>query len=140
MDRRDFVKAGTSVLLASVAGAALAADEMSGHEHHHHEAMPATGDAVGATKFAALVDAAAGCVKAGEVCLEHCLALLRTGDTSMARCSITVSAMLPLQSARRPVATARRPARSMLHITRPAGGAWNRASGAPRNARRSPPE
>ena len=96
MERREFMKAGTSVLLAGVAGAAVAADEMSGHEHHHHEAMAASGDAMGATKYAALVDAAAGCVKAGEVCLEHCLALLRTGDTSMARCSSTVSAMLPL--------------------------------------------
>jgi len=96
MDRREFVKVGTSVLMAGAASAALAADEMSGHEHHHHEAMGASDDAGGATKYAALVDAAAGCLKAGEVCLEHCLALLRTGDTSMARCSRTVSAMIPL--------------------------------------------
>ena len=95
MDRRQFVKAGTSAMLASVAATALAADEMSGHEHHH-DAKGAYGGEGGAKKYSALVEAAASCVKTGEICLEHCLALLRTGDTSMARCSTTVSAMLPL--------------------------------------------
>jgi Cys-rich four helix bundle protein (predicted Tat secretion target) len=96
MDRRQFVKAGSSMMLASVAATALAADDMSGHEHHQQGAKGAYGGEGGAKKYSTLVEATAACVKAGEVCLEHCLSLLRTGDTSMARCSTTVSAMLPL--------------------------------------------
>jgi Cys-rich four helix bundle protein (predicted Tat secretion target) len=95
MDRRQFVRAGTSVMLASVAARALAEDETTGHEHHHEAKESYWGEG-GARKYAALVEAAASCARTGEICLEHCLALLRTGNTSMARCSTTVSAMLPL--------------------------------------------
>lgn len=48
---------------------------------------------------AALIEAAADCQRAGGACLEHCLARLRAGDKSMARCSETVLAMLPVTTA-----------------------------------------
>lgn len=43
----------------------------------------------------ALYDAARECLRAGELCLDHCVRLLSTGDKSMAECAGTVRAMLP---------------------------------------------
>jgi Cys-rich four helix bundle protein (predicted Tat secretion target) len=45
---------------------------------------------------AALFDATLGCLRSGEVCLNHCVRLLSTGDKSMAECAGTVRAMLPM--------------------------------------------
>jgi Cys-rich four helix bundle protein (predicted Tat secretion target) len=47
-------------------------------------------------KSTALVEAANGCVEAGEVCLEHCLASFRAGDTSLGDCATAVADMLPV--------------------------------------------
>jgi Cys-rich four helix bundle protein (predicted Tat secretion target) len=52
-----------------------------------------------------LADAAADCVQAGDVCMEHCLEALRAGDKSMAKCSETVAAMLPMCRALAALAT-----------------------------------
>ncbi|MBL8611500.1 MAG: four-helix bundle copper-binding protein [Myxococcales bacterium] len=49
--------------------------------HHHHGGDPA------------LVDAAADCIKRGEACLAHCIALLSAGDKEMADCARTVNDM-----------------------------------------------
>lgn len=45
---------------------------------------------------AALQRAAAECVRAGEVCLTHCLTSLASGNTMMAGCSAKVRQMLPI--------------------------------------------
>jgi len=96
MDRRDFLKVGAVVVAAGAGTQALAQAEGGAmHEHHHEKASGAAGPG-GWEKNAAVVDAASDCVKAGQICLEHCLGVLRTGDTSMARCSTTVDAMLAL--------------------------------------------
>ncbi|MEW5742187.1 MAG: Csp1 family four helix bundle copper storage protein [Myxococcota bacterium] len=47
----------------------------------------------------ALYDAALACIRAGQVCLDHCVRTLSTGDKSMAECAATVRAMLPLCTA-----------------------------------------
>ncbi len=47
----------------------------------------------------ALFAAAQDCVRAGTICLDHCVRLLSTGDKSMAECAATVRAMLPLCTA-----------------------------------------
>lgn len=44
----------------------------------------------------ALIDTALTCVNRGNVCLQHCIKRLSTGDTSLKDCIRTVSAMLPL--------------------------------------------
>jgi Cys-rich four helix bundle protein (predicted Tat secretion target) len=41
-------------------------------------------------KHPALVDAALDCVKTGQACLDHCLRVLKTGDTSLADCAVAV--------------------------------------------------
>ena len=44
----------------------------------------------------ALFEATLGCLKAGEICLDHCVRSLSTGDKMMVECAGTVRAMLPL--------------------------------------------
>jgi Cys-rich four helix bundle protein (predicted Tat secretion target) len=43
----------------------------------------------------ALYDAARECLRAGDLCLDHCVRSLSTGDKMMAECAGTVRAMLP---------------------------------------------
>jgi Cys-rich four helix bundle protein (predicted Tat secretion target) len=87
-----------AALLVLAAGAmsaspAMAADEHAGHgEHAHHD--HSTGP-----KHQKLIDAALTCVGRGEVCLDHCIQLLATGDTALKYCIRTVSAMLPMCAA-----------------------------------------
>ncbi len=58
-----------------------------------HTAEPArTGDP-------ALADAVLACLKAGNACLAHCIAMVSTGDTSMAGCLSTVTEMLAAMEA-----------------------------------------
>ena len=52
----------------------------------------------------AVAAAASNCVSKGEACLNHCLALLGSGDKSMAACSKTVSEMLAVCGAMRSLA------------------------------------
>jgi Cys-rich four helix bundle protein (predicted Tat secretion target) len=95
MNRRNFIAAGVSGV--SLASAALAAaDEHAGHAGHGKAKGDAAPAATPWLQNGALIDAAADCQKAGTACLEHCLSTLRAGDKSMARCSETVSAMLPM--------------------------------------------
>jgi len=96
MDRRDFLRAGVAVVSASAGGLAMAQAGGDTKHEHQHEKGPGAAGPRGWEKNAAVVEAASDCVRAGEICLEHCLTLLRTGDTSMARCSTTVDAMLAL--------------------------------------------
>jgi Cys-rich four helix bundle protein (predicted Tat secretion target) len=46
-----------------------------------------------------LADTAADCVVKGQVCLNHCLSLLASGDKGMAKCARTVNQMLALCTA-----------------------------------------
>jgi Cys-rich four helix bundle protein (predicted Tat secretion target) len=46
-----------------------------------------------------LADAAAMCMKTGEACLQHCIDMLASGDTSMAECAKSVRDMLALSTA-----------------------------------------
>lgn len=70
-------------------------------------AMPAiAAGEISRDKARALADAASGCVRAGEACLQHCLDLLATGDTSLADCARTVTQMLAVCRAVGPIADA----------------------------------
>jgi Cys-rich four helix bundle protein (predicted Tat secretion target) len=84
MDRREFMVAGASVIAATAAAPVLA-------QAQDQKKAPA-----GAGKNKALVDAAADCAKAGDICQEHCLGLMRNGDKSLAKCSASVAQMIPM--------------------------------------------
>ena len=102
MDRRQFIVASTATLVAAASPRAGAEED----PHAAHKKQAAAGGAgQGWVTNAAVVEAAADCGRAGRVCLEHCIALLRAGDRSMARCSETVDAMLPLCAAMEALAT-----------------------------------
>ena len=58
---------------------------------------------------AALYEAALGCLKAGDVCLEHCVRSLAAGEKMMAECAVTVRQMLPLCQALSELAVQRSP-------------------------------
>jgi Cys-rich four helix bundle protein (predicted Tat secretion target) len=99
MNRRQFIAAGATSMAAVVATRAVAqATEASG-------ATKTSPSAFANPKNRELADTAAACVKTGEVCMEHCLEQLRTGDKSMAKCSVTVAEMLPMCRALAALAT-----------------------------------
>ncbi len=62
-----------------------------GHEDHKGHG----GDAGGAA-HASLAAASADCVEKAEACLQHCIALLSKGETSMAECAAAVHSMLAI--------------------------------------------
>lgn len=54
----------------------------TGHKHHK------------SNRNTNLVDAALDCVKKGQACNDHCIDLVKSGDTSIADCMASVSEML----------------------------------------------
>ena len=93
---------GTSrreVLLGAAAIAATLATQtaFAGDEHHHK------GSDTG------LIDASLGCVKAGQICLDHCVELIKNGDTSISACLEAVSDMLPMCSTLSKLASSQSP-------------------------------
>ncbi|HEY7645937.1 MAG TPA: four-helix bundle copper-binding protein [Hyphomicrobiales bacterium] len=92
-----------AVLCAGLTGAALAptlaAAQGSDHAQHAADHAAHMHAADGSAKHQALIDAAALCTARGEVCLNHCMTLLGTGDTSMKDCIRTVTAMLATSAA-----------------------------------------
>ena len=88
MNRRDALMGSAAV--AAAFGAIACAPKQANAEHPHHHIDPSQ---------ASLADAALECVRKGNLCAAHCIALLGQGDTSMANCAATVSAMLPAMQA-----------------------------------------
>jgi Cys-rich four helix bundle protein (predicted Tat secretion target) len=90
MDRRVFLSK-SSVLAATAAVSAATivtskisfAGEKTGNASHDHD-----------SKDKSLTAAASNCVSKGEACLQHCLDMLTTGNTTMANCSKAVREML----------------------------------------------
>ena len=87
LERRELLKAGAG--LVALAGAAAAADEV-GHE-------PST--AAASSALQALASAIGGCLTEGNLCLQHCLVALGSGDTTLAECSKAVRDMLAVCTA-----------------------------------------
>ncbi|MFO1321609.1 MAG: Csp1 family four helix bundle copper storage protein [Burkholderiales bacterium] len=101
MNRRTLLQFTGAVLAASAVSTAAAAE----HDHHNHGAG-----------HASLVTAAAACVARGEICLDHCLSSLASGDTSLKGCAQSVNEMLAVCGALRSVAAQN--ARSLGAIAR----------------------
>lgn len=92
--RRAMISAGLAGSLA--VAAVLAAEPARAEGEHDHHAGHAASTAADSAKHQALIDIAAKCVARGEACLNHCIALMSTGDTSLKDCIRTVSVMLPM--------------------------------------------
>lgn len=93
--------AAAAVTLA--AGRTMAADGHEGMDHSQmdHSKMDhsAMDHSMHATKHKAVIDTASACIAKGEVCVAHCIDLMKAGDTAMADCMKTVSAMMPMCAA-----------------------------------------
>jgi Cys-rich four helix bundle protein (predicted Tat secretion target) len=87
MNRRD--------VLVTAAGS-MAALSLSALAEEVKAAVPPPAPAPKEGINAVLFDATLGCLRAGEVCLDHCVRSLSTGDKMMAECAGTVRAMLPM--------------------------------------------
>jgi Cys-rich four helix bundle protein (predicted Tat secretion target) len=84
------------------AAAARAAEGMDHSQMDHsqmdHSKMDHSGMDMGA-KHKALIDTASACIAKGEVCVAHCMDLIKGGDTAMVECMKTVSIMMPMTAA-----------------------------------------
>lgn len=91
MNRRDVI----TTAAGSIAALSLATVGRSAFAQAPAKASPAPAAPEGPANQE-LVDSALACLRAGEICLQHCVKSLSTGDKSMAECAGTVRAMLPL--------------------------------------------
>jgi Cys-rich four helix bundle protein (predicted Tat secretion target) len=90
--RRNLLLSAGAVVAAGMTNAALAgaADQPAAPSKGGHQA---------------LIDAARECSSTGQACLAHCLAMFKSGDTSLAACAQSVSEMIPACSAVAELAT-----------------------------------
>ena len=90
--RRDVLMGALALAFTSqIQAASSSADKASeGHHHHHHSAD---------NPFAEAIDVAWDCVAKGKACENHCIQLVKSGDTSIADCLDAVSEMMPICSA-----------------------------------------
>lgn len=89
LSRRAFTKISAFGALAGAVHFANAEDAHAEHKHHHKMN----------TANAALVAEARHCVVSGEICLQHCFELFKTGDNSLADCAAAVQDMVASCSA-----------------------------------------
>jgi len=85
LKRRDALIAGAGMLSSALLGEQVAVGA---------DAPPPASDGRGA-----YLQALNGCIGAGQACLQHCLQLLGTGDTSLAKCAEAVNLMLTMTKA-----------------------------------------
>ncbi len=102
LSRRAALGLATAAMTVGVARA-FAADGHEGMDHSQmdHSKMDhsAMDHSMHATKHKAVIDTATDCIAKGEVCVAHCIDLMKAGDTAMADCMKTVSAMMPMCAA-----------------------------------------
>ena len=95
MNRRDAIKStGGMVVAASLTALACAAQQAVAAAPATPAAPPPTPTPTPASAQGAATEAAFDCVKKGEACIAHCLALLSTGDTTMAECAAAAHDMV----------------------------------------------
>lgn len=85
-EQQNINKNRRNILLGAAAAATTLASSnvFSATGHMHHNMNSNTG----------LIDTALDCVKTGQACNDHCIELVKSGDTSIAECMSTVSEML----------------------------------------------
>ncbi|HEX6829773.1 MAG TPA: four-helix bundle copper-binding protein [Burkholderiales bacterium] len=85
MDRRELLEATAAAMtFAAVGGSAFAADKPAGEHVHQHAA----------SKYGALATSAGHCVETGQVCINHCLEVLATGDKELVACAQSVQQLI----------------------------------------------
>ena len=93
LTRRDVLKGVMAATATMAAGSVLAAGEHMNHQGHQ--------------KTPEVVRTALHCIRDGEACLDHCIDLFKSGDTSVADCADTVVEMLAMCNALMKMASAK---------------------------------
>ena len=85
-NKNNVNEARRNILFGATAVASVVASNsvFSATDHKHHQMNRNTG----------LIDTAMDCIKTGQACNDHCIELVKSGDTSIADCMSTVSEML----------------------------------------------
>ncbi len=84
IDRRKLLIGAGAIVSVASAGAAWGASV-----HQHQPSYNKQG----------IIDASIDCIKKGQACVDHCLELFKTGDTSVAECADAVHEMLAICTA-----------------------------------------
>lgn len=93
LNRRTLL--GGAATLAAVAGTQLLAQEQE--EHQGHQGQPREGDhAQGGANNSALIDAAAHCVRTGQVCVNHCIAVASQDQrySDLLKCAVAAQELI----------------------------------------------
>lgn len=85
--KRNLLKGLLATAAVATAAPALAKED---HSHHHHQMSKIN---------KALVDIANQCAQHGDECIDHCIDLFKSGDTTVARCAETVNEMIVMCNA-----------------------------------------
>lgn len=86
--RRDLLLGAAAIATTLTAGTSFAANEHD-HSAHQHNSKANTD----------IVDAALDCLKTGQACNDHCIDLIKSGDTSLANCMDTLTETLAMCNA-----------------------------------------
>jgi Cys-rich four helix bundle protein (predicted Tat secretion target) len=89
MNRREAILNGGAMALSASLGAIACGARNAVAQAPHVHPQTNTG----------LIDAAFDCLKKGQACVSHCIALLAAGDTSMAGCAASVHDMVAATTA-----------------------------------------
>ena len=101
MHRREFVIASGLAAAAGILGQTAGAEgkDHANHDHGTPKVRPVT------PALKELQNTTFDCLKAGEICLAQCTAVLAGGKTSMAECQVSVLNMLSAVEAMSKIAT-----------------------------------
>jgi len=106
MNRRDLLVIGSSAIAAGVTGQLIACAKTEpdqpkakppapgGTDPADHSKHAATADGAPVNRHAAFTATLDECLNTGRVCIQHCIDLLATGDTSLADCARQVTQMM----------------------------------------------
>jgi Cys-rich four helix bundle protein (predicted Tat secretion target) len=91
-------RAALGVVLTSGAAVLAAGEAPAADEGSFEGSYSGAGDSImnGGAKYQSVINKALACVNKGEVCLNHCITSLSTGDTMMKDCAKLVAAILPM--------------------------------------------
>lgn len=105
MNRREFITT------SGVAAAVLLAHEALAEEKKEAPANPHAGHTghPGVHPHTALLQATSHCLMVGQMCIQHCMMLLSTGDKSLAECAKSVNDMGSVCTALQQLAAANSP-------------------------------
>jgi len=87
MSRRKILLGAAAIAATATAGSSSVLAMENDHSHHS------------SNKYDAVIDSALSCIKTGQSCIDHCIGLFKTGDTSVAECADTVQEMLAMCTA-----------------------------------------